>query len=579
MLKSYLFRSIFYFAVFLLGITNSYSQTREKAFQINEKLGRGVNYGNMFEAPSETGWGNPWNPEYAKIIAGLGFNHVRIPIRWEPSDRSSATFPYTISASFLARIKQVVDSAKNNGLYAIINMHHHDGLFDNPNGQKARFLSQWEQIATYFKDYSDSLLFEILNEPHGNITPTMWNQFSSEALSKIRLTNPNRVVVLGTAEWGGLGGLTNLVIPNDENLILTIHYYNPFSFTHQGAEWSEGSDVWLGTKWLDSEDERQVVEQEFAPLVALSKSLNIPVHIGEFGAYNKADMASRSRWTTFLSRYFEQQNFSWAYWEFSAGFGFYDPNQKTLNSDLVNALLHNPIPEPFRYIRTAVFTNTFDNGTQGWVVYTQTGANAQLSAQAGTATVSITSGGAEGWHIQMVKNTVTLEAGKTYKLSFKGKAESKRNITLYAGKSSDPWTSYSGYNSFEIADTTSEYSITFNMTVTDYNARIVFDLGGSSANVLIDEIKLEELSIPTGTFSIPENKNQLFPNPVNDVLFVKSENRFNRYTIYSLSGKTLQKGPLNGNQTTIDLSGINSGMYIFQFQGKTEFNNQRFIKK
>ncbi|MCA1758205.1 MAG: hypothetical protein LC658_00405, partial [Bacteroidales bacterium] len=45
------------------------AQNREKAFEINEKLGRGINYGNMFEAPSETAWGNQWKPDYAGIVA------------------------------------------------------------------------------------------------------------------------------------------------------------------------------------------------------------------------------------------------------------------------------------------------------------------------------------------------------------------------------------------------------------------------------------------------------------------------------------------------------------------------------
>jgi endoglucanase len=102
-----------------------FSQNREHAFEVNKRLGRGINYGNMFEAPSENVWGNPWKPQYAKMISDLGFNHIRVPIRWEPADRSSAIAPYTINPAFLNRIKQVVDSAINNNLHVIINMHHH----------------------------------------------------------------------------------------------------------------------------------------------------------------------------------------------------------------------------------------------------------------------------------------------------------------------------------------------------------------------------------------------------------------------------------------------------------------------
>lgn len=56
-------------------------QDRNAAFAINQKLGRGINLGNMFEAPTETSWGNPYRSDYFKRIASLGFQHVRIPVR------------------------------------------------------------------------------------------------------------------------------------------------------------------------------------------------------------------------------------------------------------------------------------------------------------------------------------------------------------------------------------------------------------------------------------------------------------------------------------------------------------------
>ena len=333
--------------MFLLILLGTNAQNREKAFEINRKLGRGINYGNMFESPEEGGWGNRWQPEYAKNIADMGFTHVRIPVRWEPEARSMNKPPYTVKESFFRRIRQVVDSAMNNGLLVMLNMHHHDELYKDPEGQRERFLAQWKQISEHFKDYPDDLLFEILNEPHDKLTPEKWNEMIPEALKVIRNNNPERVVVIGTANWGGLGGLKDLKIPDDPNLVLTIHYYNPFQFTHQGASWSgEQSKEWLGTKWNDTQSERDAVQKDFAPLAALSKEKNIPVHIGEFGAYEKADMASRARWTTYLTRYFEEQGWSWAYWEYSAGFGIYDPESRTYKKELADALLHNKMPEP-----------------------------------------------------------------------------------------------------------------------------------------------------------------------------------------------------------------------------------------
>ena len=313
------------------------------AHDMNVRLGKGINIGNTFEAMKS--WQSPYVAADLKSIADLGFTHVRLPIRWERDDRSMSTAPYTIYPEFFNIIQSVVDEALKNKLHIIINMHHHDALMANSSEEKARFLSQWEQIGSFFKNYPDSVLFEILNEPHGQLTPSLWNDYSKEALQVIRNNNPKRCVLIGTAEWGGVNGLRYLEIPNDPQIILTIHYYNPFHFTHQGASWSEGSESWVGNKWEDTESERRAVIEDFEIAIKVAKEKNIPVHVGEFGSYSRADLDSRVKWTRFLSRWFEQQQFSWSYWEWNSGFGIYDPQTGQYLQRLVNALINDPMSD------------------------------------------------------------------------------------------------------------------------------------------------------------------------------------------------------------------------------------------
>ena len=550
---------IFIIISFLLS-----AQNREHAFEVNQRLGRGINYGNMFEAPSENEWGNPWKPEYAKIISDLGFNHIRIPIRWET--RTSANSPYTINTAFLNRIKQVVDSALNSGLHAIINMHHHDALFDNPDAQKARFLAQWKQISEFFKDYPDSLVFEILNEPHGNMDADKWNNFLAEALDTIRVDNPDRIVLVAPAEWGGLGGLPTLQLPDDENIILTVHYYNPFQFTHQGAEWVDGADAWLGTEWNDSETERMVVEQEFAPLVAFEKAHHVPVHIGEFGAYSKADMFYRKKWTTYISRYLETLNWSWAYWEFSAGFGIYNPSTKVLNEDLVDALLHSEMPEPARYVGTIIYKSNFSTSTDGWARYQQGSASSTLTRSNNMLTLSISNGGTEGWHVQLVKNNLQLKAGKKYRYSFKAKGEASRSFTSYIGMNHDPWSAYSGYNGGTLSDTFQVFTYVFDQAVNDNLARVCFDLGKSDVDFELSEFLLEEIVLvpPTKAEDINEYQTSIYPNPTSGKLYIDNLDEFNQYTIFDLRGQELRTENLNHYKNTIDLSDFLPGLYFIR---------------
>ena len=467
-----------------------------QAFEINKKLGRGINMGNAFEAPSENAWGNPWKPEYFRMMSELGFTHVRVPVRWEP--RSMSSLPYTIDSDFLDRIKLVVDEALKNGLHVIINMHHHDELLENPGKEKPRFLAQWKQISDFFKSYPNELLFEILNEPNSAISPQIWNQYLAEAFAVIREKNPNRVVLIGTAEWGGISGLSQLVIPeNDGNIIVTIHYYNPHEFTHQGADWSgDGEGKNIGTTWDDTEMERETIHQDFIPVKAFAQKHNVPIHIGEFGAYEKADIDSRKRWTTYLARWFEEQGFSWAYWEFSAGFGIYNPTTGQYLQPLVNALLHDLMPEPGKMELTLVYSSDFSMDNDGWFLQ-ENGANALFEHKNGELVIDIKNTGQDGWNLQLIKTNVILEKGKRYAVSFTASSTVSRSFISYIGMNSDPWTAYSDYNTFTPTNDKKEMKYVFVMSENDVNnARIVFDLGGGALTKLtLSSFSLSEVNI------------------------------------------------------------------------------------
>jgi endoglucanase len=134
--------------------------------------------------------------------------------------------------------------------------------------------------------------------------------------------------------------LMDLKLPEDDrHIIATFHYYLPFEFTHQGAEWVAGSEAWLGREWKGNGSEKASISFNLDRVTQWSKDNNRPVWLGEFGAYSKADMDSRVRWTSYLARDAEKHQINWAYWEFGAGFGVYDLPQNTWRQPLLEALV------------------------------------------------------------------------------------------------------------------------------------------------------------------------------------------------------------------------------------------------
>ncbi len=548
------------------------SQHPATAFEINERLGRGINMGNTFEAPSETAWGNPWKPEYFEQMAELGFQHVRIPICWEPSDRSMPDAPYTITETFKNRIKEVVDKALEVGLMPIINMHHHATFMADPVGQKDRFLALWAQIAEMYKDYSDNLLFEVLNEPTNALSAELWNVRFAEALAVIRQTNPTRAVLFGVAEFGGLGAVPKMVFPKDDHLILSIHYYNPFHFTHQGADWSgDEMNSWLGTKWNDTEAERNTVINEFSQAIAIANDNNIPINIGEFGAYSKADMSSRARWTTFLSRWFEEQGFSWTYWEFSAGFGIYNPVTKTYYQELVDALLHNPMPEPTAVHTTTVYESNFSSNTNGWNLSLNTSATGSLSIDNNSLHLDITNKGAEGWHAQMTRQNIHLEANQNYQLSISGRSPTGRSATVYVGRDSNPWNAYSDYYSPLFTSNNETFAYSFKMgNVSDPVARIAFDIGNESGVIILSSIKLEKITLANSLLYKNYCSIKTWPNPVKDDLYFSGDLLIKSIELFDISGRIYNSYTINAQESKLYLYGTPPGLYFVKFNLESE---------
>jgi endoglucanase len=312
--------------------------TQTDPFAVNKLIGRGINIGNALDGPNEGDWGVTLQEEYFQKIKDAGFNSIRLTIRW--SSHAQDKPQYTIDPNFLNRVDWAIKNTLSRNLVLIINVQNYFELYSDPNGQIPKFLAMWEQIAEHYKGYPNTLLFELLNEPQGNLKDAEWNTLLKEALTVVRQSNPDRMVVIGPANFNRVYEVKRLQLPEDDhNIIVTVHYYLPDKFTHQGAPWVSGSEKWLGMKWTGSEAEKQRIVKDFDLVAKWAKENNRPIYLGEFGTYEKADMDSRVRWTKCVADTAVEHGFSFTCWQFAYNLAIYDMKDKTWIKPLLDAII------------------------------------------------------------------------------------------------------------------------------------------------------------------------------------------------------------------------------------------------
>ena len=305
-------------------------------FRKNQLLGRGVNilgYDPIWKKRSKA----RMKDEHFRRIKEAGFSNIRIPLY--PFRDSGINEKYRVAKSWFETLDWAIEQSLSEGLLPILDFHEFGAMGQDPLGNRKRFLATWKQIGEHYKDYPDKVVFEILNEPNKELTPELWNQFHSEALAIIRRTNLTRTVIIGPGYWNNIDYLDKLELPEDDrDIIVTVHYYRPMDFTHQGASWAGLQDK-VGVEWKASPEEKQAVINDFEKAQAWAKKHERPLFLGEFGAYDKADMGSRVRYIGFVARQAEKMGWSWAYWQFDSDFIVYDiPNNRWIEP-ILNALI------------------------------------------------------------------------------------------------------------------------------------------------------------------------------------------------------------------------------------------------
>ena len=163
---------------------------------------------------------------------------------------------------------------------------------------------------------------------------------------------PERTIMVGTARWNSADTIDALKLPeSDRNLIVTVHCYEPFLFTHQGATWAGNDPMTVGIKFpgppaTPIEKSAKSTNAWVAKWIAdyntlptdknpssakafrarIEKAANWgrehgrPIYLGEFGAIKNADQKSRANYDRGMIETCREFGVGWAAWDWNAMF-------------------------------------------------------------------------------------------------------------------------------------------------------------------------------------------------------------------------------------------------------------------
>ena len=305
------------------------------ADDITENMTIGWNIGNSLDSTGysgETSWGNPRvTQELIDTVKAKGFNTIRVPTTWyqnvtTTTDENGKPV-YTISEQWLQRVKEVVDYAYNQDMYVILNLHHEEWInrSDFPTAYEEmseRLKQMWVQIATYFKDYDQHLIFEGMNEPRQTGASYEWqgnaecyevvNKLDNDFVETVRsidspYQNTRLLMIPSYAASAYASSYSALDVPDDDYVAVSLHAYTPYAFAM-----GDGDHTTFSSNYQSD------LDTLFSDIRYYFTDKDIPVVLGEFSASNFNNTAARCDWATYYLTWTKKLGIPCVLWDNNA---------------------------------------------------------------------------------------------------------------------------------------------------------------------------------------------------------------------------------------------------------------------
>ena len=601
--KRFLFTNLI---IALLMSMNIWAQL-PTAQSIASQMKVGWNLGNTMEAIcSDSAWGNP-TPSLALInaVKAAGFNTVRLPCAWDCHTTNGVIDP-----NWLAHVKSIVDYCINNNMYTIINIHWDGGWLENncttsaQSSVNAKQQNYWTQIANYFKNYNEHLLFASANEPNvsDSIGMTVLLSYHQTFINAVRATggnNSSRTLII----QGPSTDITNTnklmnTMPTDQiasRLMVEVHYYTPFQFTSLTSDqtWGKMFYYWGNGYHSTNEPSRNATwgeESEVETDLGLMKSKfvdkGIPVLIGEFGVIKRSNpidlslhLSSRKYFDRYVVSSAVSKGMVPVYWDNGASdFGIFDRHTAAVTDQgVIDSIMKGATP-PVTYV-------SFTNRATGLLIdgmYRNTdGSNAGQWSNSGST--------AQQWTIQtngsyvMLKNRAT---GLYIDGMYRSANGSIAGQYSYSGSDAQQWTEETAGSYVKFKNkATGLYLDGLGSTA---NGSDLGQWSSSTSNnqqwtvttVGTGRIATNTPSASPGNNPIT-NRVSLYPNPFSSTfsLMVDKPGEVESVIIFDLLGKRVKAiaHPSVSNLMSMGAS-LKSGMYIVEVHGTTWLKSFKVVK-
>lgn len=291
------------------------------------------------------------------FIGSAGFDHVRLPIDeeqiWDAQGKRNE--------DAVALLQQCVTWCDEFGLRVVIDLHilrsHHfiaevKPLWTVP-AEQDKFIALWKDLSRLLHEWPNGMMaYELMNEPVAD-DPEQWNRLVARAVDSLRQWEPERTIVIGSNLWQKAATFDRLKVPpNDRNILLSFHFYDPMFLTHYQASWVprlkdfKGDINYPGQIVLNSKppEQRRVYNRDtllkmMQKPLRLADSLKLPLYCGEFGVYYRSPRGAKLAWYKDMVSIFDEKNIGYANWNYNSdGFGIINPATSVADTTLVGIL-------------------------------------------------------------------------------------------------------------------------------------------------------------------------------------------------------------------------------------------------